>query len=191
MIRYLKGQVQAKGEGWVLLRVGGVGFWLEMPRSQAGRLKEGEEEEVYTHLRLKEEGLSLYGFLDPESLELFELLLGVNGVGPKVALSLLDLGPGLLAQALAQGDPKPLTLASGVGRRLAERIALELKGKLPPHLLPHLPQGLGQAAEEAILGLAALGFPEGRARAAVLEILAQNPEAQAPELIKEALRRLK
>lgn len=191
MIRYLKGQVQGLGEGRVLLEVGGVGFLVEMPPSQAARLKEGEEAGLHVHLRLKEEGLSLYGFLDPGSLELFELLLGVNGVGPKVALSLLDLGPGLLAQALAQGDPKPLTLASGVGRKMAERVVLELKGRLPPHLLPSLPQELGRAAEEAILGLTALGFPEGRARAAVLEVLGQHPTARAQDLIKEALKRLR
>lgn len=92
---------------------------------------------VHTHLLLKEEGLSLYGFPDEENLALFELLLSVSGVGPKVALALLSaLPPRLLARALLEGDARLLTSASGVGRRLAERIALELKGKVPPTSSP-------------------------------------------------------
>ncbi|MEZ0347461.1 MAG: Holliday junction branch migration protein RuvA, partial [Thermus sp.] len=115
----------------------------------------------------------------------------VSGVGPKVALSLLSaLTPRLLAQALAQGDLRLLTAASGVGRRLAERIALELKGKVPPSLLTGQ-KVESQAAEEAILALTALGFKEGQARGVVLDLLAKRPSANAQELIKEALKRLR
>ncbi|MFN4072602.1 MAG: Holliday junction branch migration protein RuvA [Thermus sp.] len=191
MIRYLEGTVLKKGEGGFLLLVKGVGFLVQAPQAFLQSLKEGQEVAVHTHLQLREEGLSLYGFPDEESLLLFELLLSVSGVGPKVALSLLSaLTPRLLAQALAQGDLRLLTAASGVGRRLAERIALELKGKVPPSLLTG-EKVESQGAEEAILALTALGFKEGQARGVVLDLLAKNPSATAQELIKEALKRLR
>ncbi|WP_117237984.1 Holliday junction branch migration protein RuvA [Thermus sediminis] len=191
MIRYLQGVVLRKeGEGFLLL-VGGVGFFLQAPAPFLKALKEGEEVGVHTHLLLKEEGLALYGFPEEASLRLFELLLSVNGVGPKVALALLSaLGPGLLAQALAEGDMRLLTSASGVGRRLAERLALELRDKVPKDLLAG-ERVESQEAEAAIQALAALGFKEGQARGVVLDLLAQNPGAKAQELIKEALRRLR
>lgn len=191
MIRYLKGQVLKKGEGGFLLLVGGVGFFLQAPSPFLQALKEGEEVAVHTHLRLQEEGLALYGFPEEESLALFDLLLSVSGVGPKVALALLSaLPPRLLARALAEGDLRLLTSASGVGKRLAERLALELKGKVPPQLLAG-EKVESEAAEEAVLALAALGFKEGQARAIVLELLSRNPKARVQELIKEALKRLR
>ena len=191
MIRYLKGVVLKKEEGGFLLLVGGVGFFLQAPGPFLQALQEGQEVGVHTHLLLKEEGLSLYGFPEEASLRLFELLLSVSGVGPKVALALLSaLGPGLLAQALAHGDLRLLTSASGVGRKLAERLALELKDKVPKGLLAG-EKVESQEAEEAVLALAALGFKESQARSVVLDLLAKNPKAKAQELIKEALRRLR
>ncbi|SDE89679.1 Holliday junction DNA helicase subunit RuvA [Thermus arciformis] len=190
MIRYLRGRVLGKeAEGFSLL-VGGMGFFLQAPAPFLGALREGEEVEVHTHLQVREDGLFLYGFPDGESLRLFELLLSVSGVAPKEALSLLStLPPRLLAQALAEGDARLLASASGVGKRLAERIALELKGKVPPHLLGEKAES--EAALEAVMALAALGFKEAQARAVVLDLLAKNPKAKAQELIKEALKRLR
>ncbi|WP_234555012.1 Holliday junction branch migration protein RuvA [Thermus caliditerrae] len=191
MIRYLRGTVLRKEEDRFLLLVGGVGFLLQAPLPFLQTLREGQEAEAYTHLQVREDGLFLYGFPDEQSLALFELLLSVSGVGPKAALALLSaLGPKLLARALAEGDLRLLTSASGVGKRLAERIALELKGKVPAHLVSG-EKVASQAAEEAVLALAALGFKEGQARAVVLDLLAQNPEAKAQELLKEALKRLR
>lgn len=191
MIRYLKGTVLRREEDRFLLLVGGVGFLLQAPQPFLKNLQEGRETEVFTHLQVKEDGLSLFAFPDEESLALFELLLSVSGVGPKAALSLLSaLTPKLLARALAEGDLRLLTSASGVGRKLAERLALELKGKVPAHLLTG-EKVESQAAEEAILALAALGFKEGQARAVVLDLLAKNPGSKAQELIKEALKRLR
>ena len=156
MIRYLRGLVLKKEAGGFVLLAGGVGFFLQAPTPFLQALEEGKEVGVHTHLLLKEEGLSLYGFPDEENLALFELLLS----------------------------------ASGVGRRLAERIALELKGKVPPHLLAG-EKVESEAAEEAVMALAALGFKEAQARAVVLDLLAQNPKARAQDLIKEALKRLR
>lgn len=191
MIRYLKGTVLRKEEDRFLLLVGGVGFLLQAPQPFLQGLQEGQEAEAYTHLQVREDGLYLFAFPDEESLALFELLLSVSGVGPKAALALLSaLTPKLLARALAEGDLRLLTSASGVGRKLAERLALELKGKVPPHLLTG-EKVESQAAEEAVLALAALGFKEGQARAVVLDLLAKNPGSKAQELIKEALKRLR
>lgn len=189
MIRHLRGRVLFKEEGGFVLEVGGVGFYLQAPEPFLREVREGEEVAVHTHLLSREEGLFLYAFPDGESHRLFGLLLSVSGVGPKVALALLSaLGPRLLAQALAEGDVKLLASASGVGKRLAERIALELKGKVLP---PSAPAAQGAAVEEAVLALLALGFREGAARAAVLEALSKAPSAKAQDLIKEALKKLR
>ena len=193
MIRYLRGLVLKKEAGGFVLLAGGVGFFLQAPTPFLQALEEGKEVGVHTPLLLEEEvGLSLYGFPDEENLALFELLLSVSGVGPKVALALLSaLPPRLLARALLEGDARLLTSASGVGGRLAERIALELKGKVPLHLLLAGEKVESEAAEEAVMALAALGFKEAQARAVVLDLLAQNPKARAQDLIKEALKRLR
>ncbi|MCS7058191.1 MAG: Holliday junction branch migration protein RuvA [Meiothermus sp.] len=193
MLRYLRGTVLKKGPSSAVLLVGGLGFEVACPATTLGGLKEGQEAALYTRLIVREDDLSLFGFADEESLELFELLLSVSGVGPRVALSLLSSHtPALLARALAEGDLRLLTAAPGVGKKLAERIALELKGRVPAHLLG---QGGGlvrnSQTEEAELALIALGFREGQVRSVVAEVARKYPGASTQELIKLALKALR
>jgi Holliday junction DNA helicase RuvA len=176
-----------------VILVGGVGFQVYAPATTLAALVLGQEGTVHTLLVVREDDLSLYGFADERSLELFELVLSVSGVGPKVALNLLSSQPpALLARALAEGDLRLLTAAQGVGKKLAERIALDLRGKVPAHLM-----GEGGAlvqtrtTEEAELALITLGFREGQVRSMVAEIAHKNPQAGTQELIKLALKALR
>lgn len=193
VIRYLKGTVLRKTSNSAVLLVGGVGFEAGCPSSTLAELAEGQEAILHTKLVVREDDLSLYGFADERSLELFELLLGVSGVGPKVALSMLSsLTPSLLARALAEGDLRLLTGAQGVGKKLAERIALDLRGKVPAHLMGEGgPLRRNRSAEEAELALVTLGFRENQVRGVVADIVQKNPEASAQEIIKLALKALR
>ncbi len=193
MIRYLRGTVLKKTQSSAVLLVGGVGLEASCPASTLAQLSEGQEATLHTMLVVREDDLSLFGFTDERSLELFELLLLVSGVGPRVALNLLSSQtPALLARALAEGDLRLLTAAQGVGKKLAERIALELRGKVPAHLM-----GEGGAivrsthTQEAELALVTLGFRESQVRSVVAEIAQKNPEAGTQELIKLALKALR
>lgn len=193
MIRYLRGTVLKKSQSSAVLLVGGVGLEASCPASTLAQLSEGQEVTLHTKLVVREDDLSLFGFADERSLELFELLLTVSGVGPRVALNLLSSQtPALLARALTEGDLRLLTAAQGVGKKLAERIALELRGKVPAHLM-----GEGGAivrsthTQEAELALVTLGFRESQVRSVVAEIAQKNPEAGTQELIKLALKALR
>lgn len=193
MIRYLKGTPLRKTENSIVLLIGGFGLEVFCSTSTLTALPDEGDVVLHTHLIVREDDLSLYGFADERSLELFEILLGVSGVGPKVALNLLSSqSPALLARALAEGDLRLLTSASGVGKKLAERIALDLRGKVPGHLM-----GEGGAivrtakTEEAELALITLGFRESQVRSIVAEIARNNPEAGTQEIIKLALKALR
>jgi Holliday junction DNA helicase RuvA len=191
MIRLLRGRLVAKEEGSILLMVGGIGFQIFCPAPLLAELKEGEEVELQIHFLFREEGPLLFGFRDQIARALFELLLSVNGVGPRVALNLLASQPApLLARALQEGDLTALQRAPGVGRKLAERISLELRGKIPQVLLGELPFHPPQV-EEAELALLALGFREGAVRSALASLLPEHPQASAQELVKLALRILR
>lgn len=193
MLRYLQGSVLRKNPGSVVVLVGGMGLEVGCPASVLAAFQEGQSIVLHTKLVVREDDLSLFGFADERSLELFELLLTVSGVGPRVALNLLSSqSPALLARALSEGELRLLTAAQGVGKRLAERIVLELKGKVPAHLM-----GEGGAlvqkpqTEEAELALVALGFREAQVRSVVAELAHKNPEASTQELIRLALKALR
>jgi Holliday junction DNA helicase RuvA len=160
-----------------------------------GRLRVGETARLHTRLVVREDSLTLYGFHDEQLLEWFDLLNGVSGVGPRVALGILGVLPlELLGQAVSGDDPKLLTAAPGVGRKLAERIVLELKNKLPEHLAglgASAPPAENPAALEAAAALITLGFRESQVHAVVQKLAAKNPAAAAEELIRLSLRELR
>ena len=132
MIVSVRGVLEAAGPDWVHLRVGGVTLQVFVPASTAARVGgAGSEVSLHTHLRVQNEQPVLYGFADAASLNLFGLLTGVSGVGPRLGLSLLSaLEPARLQMAVVSGDVAALSSASGVGRRTASRIILDLKGKV-------------------------------------------------------------
>jgi Holliday junction DNA helicase RuvA len=182
MITGIHGTIEASKADAVILRVGGFSIRVAVPSSALARLNEqGMEVSLYTHFHMREDGIALYGFLDEQDRNAFEQLIAVSGVGPKVALALLSvMDAPTLYKAVADENVQRLGLAPGVGKRLASRLVLELKGKLPT--LPTtgavgVTAGNRIQAEvlEALLGL---GYSPSEAQAA----LAKIPQDQAMTL---------
>jgi Holliday junction DNA helicase RuvA len=132
MIQNLTGTLRAKGAGSLTLEVGGVGLKVQAAERLMRRLPAlGAGLTLFTHLHVREDALELYGFMNQAELEFFELLLSVSGVGPKSALAILDVSElDNLTAAIQEGRPDLLTKAAGVGRKTAERVVLELKGRV-------------------------------------------------------------
>lgn len=182
MITGIHGTLEASKADAVILRVGGFSIRVAVPSSVLPRLSEsGMEVSLYTHFHMREDGVALYGFLDEQDRNAFEQLIAVSGVGPKVALALLSvMDAPTLYKAVADEDVQRLGLAPGVGKRLASRLVLELKGKLPTvpttGAVGTTPGNRIQAEVlEALLGL---GYSPAEAQAA----LAKIPQDQAMTL---------
>jgi len=169
MIASLRGQLVSRGENSVVVNVGGVGFKVFIPPQTAAGLGEvGQPVELFTHLHVRENELALYGFSGPEELRLFELLLGVSGIGPKVGLKLVSLlSAQTLSDAITRGDAAALTRIPGVGKRIAERVVVELKGKLGSALEPSTYASLTSGDAEVIAALTSLGYSVNEAQSAL------------------------
>jgi len=200
VIAYLKGTVREVRETSAVIVAGGVGYEVHGPASTLGKLVVGEEAELNIRHVVREDAQLLFGFSDTDSLRLFDLLTGVSGVGPKLGLALLSaLPPSALAQGLLAGDVKLLSSVSGVGKKTAERLVLELQNKVPEHLAAGpAAGGAGRAASpasaagrDATEALLALGFREAQVRAVVAELLAADPTQSADALIRKGLGRLR
>lgn len=172
MIATLSGVVSEKLGEEVVIDVQGVGYGLFVTAEDYGRLVVGESAKVYVYEHIREQAHDLFGFLSKETKVLFEQLLDVNGVGPKMTLNVLSIGPiGEVRQAIASGDVKFIQRASGVGKRVAERIVVELKDKVGLVGVDLESTGLLQGEanlmkDEAVEALVALGY--GAADAASL-----------------------
>src|SRR6185503_19087434 len=138
MIASIRGTLLFIGVDHAVVETGGVGFMIYAPRNVLGALGEvGGEVRFYTHLHIREDLLALYGFASADQRHLFETLLAVSGIGPKVALSLLSSAPSdELRMTIATGDTARLSRVPGIGKKTAERLVLELKGKLDVKGLP-------------------------------------------------------
>ena len=132
MFSYIKGILEVKNLNYVVIDVNGIGFKIFMSESAIQRLEEtGNTVKIYTHMNVKEDDLSLYGFITNEELRMFELLIGVSGVGAKSAISMLSsITPSKFALAVISNDVKTLSKIPGIGPKSAQRIILELKDKL-------------------------------------------------------------
>jgi len=181
------GVFEAEGPDWVNVRVGGVTLQVFVPAASIGELGPvGGQVSLHTHLRLRDEQPVLYGFTAPASLALFLLLNGVSGVGPRLSLALLSgLGPARLQQAIASGDVAALASAPGVGRRIASRIVLELKGKLEVDEAGAMPDQTASDVE-VIAALTALGYSLNEARRAVSN-LEPGPDLTLEDRVRLAL----
>lgn len=169
MIAILSGEVSDKLGEVVVLDVQGVGYGLYVTSEDFGRLATGKEAKLYVYEHIREQSYDLFGFLSLDTKALFEQLLGVTGVGPKMALSMLSIGSAqAMRQAIASGDVKFIQQASGVGKRVAERVVVELKDKVGLAGVDLGSAGLLQGEQdlmkdEAVAALVALGFTAGDA----------------------------
>ncbi len=159
MIATLQGKLQAREQDSIVVNVGGVGFRVRVSsRALANVGAPGGEVNLFTHLRVREDELTLYGFLSQDELRLFETLLTVSGVGPRVALGILSAASlETLRLALAQGNVDVLTGIPGIGRKTAQRLVLELKGKVDVTGLGEVGE-LTTADQDVINALVNLGF---------------------------------
>lgn len=182
MIAYLRGRVAAKSLGAVVLEVGGVGYHLTVTPELSTALKEGDEAKLLVYEQIREDAYTLYGFADEDSRLLFAALVGVSGVGPKGALGVMSAGSAAhIRDAIAAGDLDLLEGVSGIGKKTAQRIIIELKGKL------ELGED-GPAQDPAYQALVGLGYTPAQAAAAVRSIPRDVKGDQ--ERIKVALRSL-
>ena len=194
MIAFIEGTVIEVGRDRLVLQTGGFGVELFAPPRLLAKCAVGAHLRIATQLIIREDAWTLYGFPDVESRTLFTQLLSVSGVGPKVALALLStLTPQQIALAVATGDAGLLASAPGVGKRTAERLVVELKGKIAEELEigGTAPSASAPALHDAIEALIALGYREASVRSAVGELFSSDPNASAETLIRKALARLR
>jgi Holliday junction DNA helicase RuvA len=171
MIAGLQGKLEARGTDYAIVNVGGVSFRVHVPMSTLSALGAiGEEVHLHTHLYIREDNMALYGFASLEELELFQMLIGITGVGPRMALALLSaMNPQRLAQAIASGNADLLTEVPGIGKRMASRLVVELKGKLESWTgAIAVPAATSNA--EVVAALRSLGYSASEAASAVASI---------------------
>jgi Holliday junction DNA helicase RuvA len=189
MIATLEGQVGEKFAELVVLDVKGVGYGLNVTAEDFGKLTVGQPAKVYIYEYIREQAHDLYGFLLRDTQELFEQLLAVNGVGPKMALNVLSVGSSqAVRQAIASGDTKFIQQANGVGKRVAERVVVELKDKVGLVGVGLEATGLLQGenySDEAIEALVALGYSAQDAAKALQSV---DPKLDTETRVKQALK---
>ena len=197
MFYYVNGTVTELEAGLAVIDCGGVGYACATTNYTLSQLKKGERAKLYTYLNVREDAMELFGFASQSELRSFKLLIGVSGVGPKAALSILSATtPQQLAMAVVMGDEKALTAAQGVGKKIAQRIILELKDKLAKEQ-GSFDAGSGAVAElpvqnnkagEAAAALAVLGYGSQEISAALKGI---DMEAlPLEEIIRQSLKKM-
>ena len=194
MLHYIKGVISETMPGMVCIENQGIGFEVNVPDGSAAFLaREGEVVTLYTAMLVREDDISLYGFSDRESLAFFRLLMTVSGVGAKAALSILSALPVReLKKAILFEDVNAITKAQGVGKKIAQRVVLELKDKIDSTdagfegYVPEKTVVPGSAKEEAAAALMSLGYSRTEAMSALVGITDEGLTAE--EYIKRALR---
>lgn len=162
MIAYLKGDLVYKDGYGIQLEVGGIGYELALSSKALGALPAvGSTVQVWTYMQVKEDGISLFGFASLAEKEMFERLIGVSGIGPKIALAALStMRPQELAGVIAQGDITRIAAVPGIGKKTAQRIVLELQGvlKTDPDLFDGIAADAGSTRSDASEALVGMGF---------------------------------
>lgn len=185
MIGYLEGTVRASTLGGVILQTGGVGYKVALTKETVAHFLPGTEIALFTHLAVREDALDLYGFQSEEELRFFELLISVSGIGPKSALGILDIAAvETLRSAISSGNASYLTTVSGIGKKTAEKIVLELRDKVGAGI-----DGVGAALKgdsEALEAMRALGYSSQEARDALRQVPADVTKSN--DRLREALR---
>jgi len=192
MIAKISGTLEHKVPGEVIVDVAGVGYQILIPLNVFYRLPEvGGTISLHIHTHLREDALQLFGFMEQEEKHIFLLLNGVAGIGPKLAINILSGIPvEELARALKEGDHLKLLSIPGVGKKLAERMIVELRDKMLRVPSPETGRADGsQLTRDAVSALVNLGYRQGEAERSVREVARQG-EATLAEVLKEALRRL-
>jgi len=188
MISHLTGTVIDRGERSIIIDVSGVGYKVFVTTGVMEKLNEGSKVSIWTYLAVREDAHTLYGFNEKEGLEFFELLISISGIGPKSALGILNVSsPDAIRNAVSSGDTSHLTKVSGIGKKSAEKIVLELQDKLGSLSQGNEASGLKEKSE-ALEALVSLGYSLQDARSALKEI--SGTATTTNELVREALKKL-
>lgn len=198
MFYYVEGTVALLEPSLAVIDCGGVGYACHTSRNTTAQLKLGKRARLYTYLHVREELFQLFGFADQEELNCFQMLIGVSGVGPKAALAILsETPPAKLALSIITGDAKLLMQAPGIGKKIAQRIVLELRDKMSRDQLETAAnpsaaagrQGGGvNHTQEAVAALLVLGYSQAEAAAAMEGCPTEGAEAE--DIIRYCLKKL-
>jgi Holliday junction DNA helicase RuvA len=188
MIASVRGEVLDIALDHVVIEAAGVGYKVLTTPTTLATLRRGTEARLITAMIVREDSMTLYGFADGDARDLFTTLLGVSGVGPKIALATLAVyDPQALRQALADGDVTALTRVPGIGKRGAERLVLELRDKIGP-VTPGTSNAVGHAVRVPVVeALVGLGFAAKQAEEATDKVLAADPDATTQSALRAAL----
>ena len=188
MISSLNGKVESLGSEWAIINVGGIGFQVFMPTSTLSTMgTAGKEVRLYTHFHLREDNATLYGFGSADELAVFQSLIGVTGLGPKMALAMLSaMSVEQLVTAIATGSADLLTVIPGIGKKVASRIVLELKEKIGAGWITTPTTQFAQENMDVLSALTALGYSAAEAAKAVTTLPAAT-DLSLEEKIKLAL----
>lgn len=207
MIAHIRGTLLERGDGFCVIEAGGVGYQLQVSTSTLAALPSlGAETKLHTRHIVREDAQLLFGFTERDELRLFDLLIAVNGVGPRIALAVLSgLAPARFARAVRDEDLAALTAVNGVGRKTAERLVVELRDKLGFIPVPAAPasadeggrtRGRGKPPrvlekseryDDAVAALVTLGYSPAQASDAVRRVSEHAGDAGAEDLVKRAL----
>lgn len=193
MIAFLKGAFVKKSSATVHIDVGGVGYEVNISLNTFSKIQDAESGMLLTHLLVREDAHILYGFFDAAEKEMFQLLLGVSGVGASTARVMLSyMKPEEASRAIVQGNVKMLEAVKGIGKKTAERIVLELKDKLAKQPIEsNISPWKGNSLQaDALNALTALGINRQAADSALQKVLVQHPEFGVEEVIKKTLQNL-
>ena len=184
MIGSLRGKITFKSEKFILIETGGVGYKVNISPDTLTKVPQNSEVSLFIHTHIREDMFDLYGFLDRQELEFFEMLINVSGIGPKGALSILGIASlETLKKAISTGDISYLTKSSGIGKKTAEKIVIELRDKLGKDTSSQSLQGELDALE----ALKSLGYSQNEARDALKKV---SPDLDTNAKIREALKSL-
>jgi len=187
MIGHLEGRILDFAPGKVLLAAGGVGYEVSVPLSAHPLLAGHDSAALFVHTHVREDQLALYGFPTRRERDTFRSLLTVSGIGPRIAMALLSgLTPDDLVLAIEGEQWRRLATVPGIGKRTAERLVVELKGKLGQVVQPLA----ASAREDAVSALVNLGYPLRSADEVVADLLRATPEVELGTLLRQALKKL-
>jgi Holliday junction DNA helicase RuvA subunit len=196
MIAHLCGRPVLTGDRWVVIDIGGVGYQVQVTQPALQRLEQTTEPvKLFTYMAVREDAITLYGFMHQSELEMFRILIGVSGIGPQSAMNVLSqIGIEDFVMAILSEDEKALTRISGIGPKSAKRLILELRDKIKKvsgTMVAGDVVRAGPAVHDAVSALVSLGFSEKESRHAVNTAAVTMKNSTVQELIKAALVKMK
>jgi Holliday junction DNA helicase RuvA len=193
MITHLKGRLVEKNPTYVVIECSGVGYFVNISLHTFSNILDSESIQLYTHLQVKEDSHTLFGFAEKSEREIFRLLLSVSGIGSSIARTMLSsLTPVQIKNAIASGDVPTIQAVKGIGAKTAQRVILDLKDKvLKIYDIDEVsPNSNNTNKEEALSALEVLGFARRQSEKAVDKVLSQDPTLSVEDIIKHALKNL-